>query len=236
MIEIKDLSKSYGDKEILKNINLTINDNEIVAIIGKSGCGKSTLLRCISRLENITKGSIYIDNENINNIKDYYKKVGMVFQNFNLFENLNVLDNLILSPVKLKLMTKDEAIKTAKNYLKDIGLINKIKEYPKNLSGGEKQRVAIIRALMENPKIILFDEPTSSLDPQMTQEVLDLMKRLSNLNITIIIVSHEINFIKEFAQRIIYIDNKKIISDASTRDTFNTNNENLKEFLKDIKW
>lgn len=235
MIEIKDLSKSYGDKEILKNINLTINDNEIVAIIGKSGCGKSTLLRCISRLENITKGSIYIDNENINNIKDYYKKVGMVFQNFNLFENLNVLDNLILSPVKLKLMTKDEAIKTAKNYLKDIGLINKIKEYPKNLSGGEKQRVAIIRALMENPKIILFDEPTSSLDPQMTQEVLDLMKRLSNLNITIIIVSHEINFIKEFAQRIIYIDNKKIISDASTRDTFNTNNENLKEFLKDIK-
>ena len=235
MIEIKDLSKSYGDKEILKNINLIINDNEIVAIIGKSGCGKSTLLRCISRLENITKGSIYIDNENINNIKDYYKKVGMVFQNFNLFENLNVLDNLILAPVKLKLMTKDEAIKKAKNYLKDIGLINKIKEYPKNLSGGEKQRVAIIRALMENPKIILFDEPTSSLDPQMTQEVLDLMKRLSSLNITIIVVSHEMNFIKEFAQRIIYIDNKKVISDASTNDTFNTNNENLKEFLKDIK-
>lgn len=235
MIEIKDLSKSYGNKEVLKNINLTINDNEIVAIIGKSGCGKSTLLRCISRLENITKGSIYIDNENINNIKDYYKKVGMVFQNFNLFENLNVLDNLILAPVKLKLMTKDEAIKKAKNYLKDIGLINKIKEYPKNLSGGEKQRVAIIRALMENPKIILFDEPTSSLDPQMTQEVLDLMKRLSNLNITIIVVSHEMNFIKEFAQRIIYIDNKKVISDASTNDTFNTNNENLKEFLKDIK-
>lgn len=235
MIEIKDLSKSYGNKEILKNINLIINDNEIVAIIGKSGCGKSTLLRCISRLENITKGSIYIDNENINNIKDYYKKVGMVFQNFNLFENLNVLDNLILAPVKLKLMTKDEAIKKAKNYLKDIGLINKIKEYPKNLSGGEKQRVAIIRALMENPKIILFDEPTSSLDPQMTQEVLDLMKRLSSLNITIIVVSHEMNFIKEFAQRIIYIDNKKVISDASVNDTFNTNNENLKEFLKDIK-
>ena len=235
MIEIKDLSKSYGDKEILKNINLIINDNEIVAIIGKSGCGKSTLLRCISRLENITKGSIYIDNENINNIKDYYKKVGMVFQNFNLFENLNVLDNLILAPVKLKLMTKDEAIKKAKNYLKDIGLINKIKEYPKNLSGGEKQRVAIIRALMENPKIILFDEPTSSLDPQMTQEVLDLMKRLSSLNITIIVVSHEMNFIKEFAQRIIYIDNKKVISDASVNDTFNTNDENLKEFLKDIK-
>ncbi|MGN1379814.1 MAG: amino acid ABC transporter ATP-binding protein [Bacilli bacterium] len=235
MIEIKDLCKSYGDKEILKNINLTINDNEIVAIIGKSGCGKSTLLRCISRLENITKGSIYIDNENINNIKDYYKKVGMVFQNFNLFENLNVLDNLILSPVKLKLMTKDEAVKKAKNYLKDIGLINKINEYPKNLSGGEKQRVAIIRALMENPKIILFDEPTSSLDPQMTQEVLELMKKLSNLNITIIIVSHEINFIKEFAQRIIFIDNKKVISDASVVDTFNSDDENLKEFLKDIK-
>ena len=235
MIEIKDLCKSYGDKEILSNINLTISDNEIVAIIGKSGCGKSTLLRCISRLENITKGSIYIDNEDINNIKDYYKKVGMVFQSFNLFENLNVLDNLILAPVKLKLMTKDEAIKKAKKYLKDINLLNKINEYPKKLSGGEKQRVAIIRALMENPKIILFDEPTSSLDPQMTQEVLDLMKRLSSLNITIIVVSHEMNFIKEFAQRIIYIDNKKVISDASTNDTFNTNNENLKEFLKDIK-
>lgn len=235
MIEIKDLCKSYGDKEILSNINLTISDNEIVAIIGKSGCGKSTLLRCISRLENITKGSIYIDNEDINNIKDYYKKVGMVFQSFNLFENLNVLDNLILAPVKLKLMTKDEAIKKAKKYLKDINLLNKINEYPKKLSGGEKQRVAIIRALMENPKIILFDEPTSSLDPQMTQEVLELMKKLSNLNITIIVVSHEINFIKEFAQRIIYIDNKKVISDANVIDTFNSHNESLKEFLKDIK-
>ena len=196
MIEIKNLSKSYDKKEILNNINLKINDNEIVSIIGKSGCGKSTLLRCISRLENINKGEILIDGENIKDIKNYYKKVGMVFQSFNLFENLTVLDNLILAPVKLKLLSKNAAIKKAKAYLKDIGLSSKANTYPKNLSGGEKQRVAIIRALMENPKILLFDEPTSSLDPQMTKEVLELIKGLSILDMTIIVVSHEINYIK----------------------------------------
>ena len=180
MIEIKNLSKSYDKKEILSNINLKINDNEIVSIIGKSGCGKSTLLRCISRLEDITKGEILIDGVNIKNIKEFYKKVGMVFQNFNLFENLTVLDNLILAPVKLKLLSKNAAIKKAKAYLKDIVLSSKANAYPKNLSGGEKQRVAIIRALMESPKILLFDEPTSSLDPQMTKEVLELIKRLSS--------------------------------------------------------
>ena len=235
MIEIKNLSKSYDKKEILSNINLKINDNEIVSIIGKSGCGKSTLLRCISRLEDITKGEILIDGVNIKNIKEFYKKVGMVFQNFNLFENLTVLDNLILAPVKLKLLSKNAAIKKAKAYLKDIGLSSKANAFPKNLSGGEKQRVAIIRALMENPKILLFDEPTSSLDPQMTKEVLELIKRLSNLDMTIIVVSHEINFIKEFSERIIFLDNKTVLSDNNVKNTFASDNPIIQNFLQDIK-
>lgn len=235
MIEIKNLTKSYNNEIILKDINLNISSNEQISIIGKSGCGKSTLLRCIARLENFDKGTILIDNENIFDIKNYYNKVGMVFQSFNLFENLTVLENLILAPVKLKLYAKDDAIKKAKNYLKDINLIDKINEYPKNLSGGEKQRVAIIRALMENPKILLLDEPTSALDPQMKKEVLDLIVNLKNLDMTIIMVSHEINFVKKFSSRIIFIDNKKIISDDNVKNTFASEYVVIKNFLKDIK-
>lgn len=234
MIEIKNLTKSYDKKCILKNINLKINDNEQVSIIGKSGCGKSTLLRCIARLEKIDKGQILIDNENVNNIKEFYNKVGMVFQSFNLFENMTVLENLIIAPVKLKIQTKDEAIKVAKGYLKEINLENKINEYPKNLSGGEKQRVAIIRALMEKPKILLLDEPTSSLDPQMKKEVLELISKLKDYNMTIIVVSHELNFVKDFSSRIIFLDNKTIISDDTVKRTFSSENEIIKNFLKDI--
>ncbi len=234
MIEIKNLTKSYDKKCILKNINLKINDNEQVSIIGKSGCGKSTLLRCIARLEKIDKGQILIDNENVNNIKKFYNKVGMVFQSFNLFENMTVLENLIIAPVKLKIQTKDEAIKLAKGYLKEINLENKINEYPKNLSGGEKQRVAIIRALMEKPKILLLDEPTSSLDPQMKKEVLELISKLKDYNMTIIVVSHELNFVKDFSSRIIFLDNKTIISDDTVMGTFSSENEIIKNFLKDI--
>ena len=234
MIEIKNLTKSYDKKCILKNINLKINDNEQVSIIGKSGCGKSTLLRCIARLEKIDKGQILIDNENVNNIKKFYNKVGMVFQSFNLFENMTVLENLIIAPVKLKIQTTDEAIKLAKGYLKEINLENKINEYPKNLSGGEKQRVAIIRALMEKPKILLLDEPTSSLDPQMKKEVLELISKLKDYNMTIIVVSHELNFVKDFSSRIIFVDNKKIISDDNVKNTFASENEVIKNFLKDI--
>ena len=234
MIEIKNLTKSYDKKCILKNINLKINDNEQVSIIGKSGCGKSTLLRCIARLEKIDKGQILIDNENINNIKKFYNKVGMVFQSFNLFENMTVLENLIIAPAKLKIQTKDEAIKVAKGYLKEINLENKINEYPKNLSGGEKQRVAIIRALMEKPKILLLDEPTSSLDPQMKKEVLELVTKLKDYNMTIIVVSHELNFVKDFSSRIIFVDNKTILSDDTVEGTFNNENETIKNFLKDI--
>lgn len=234
MIEIKNLTKSYDKKCILKNINLKINDNEQISIIGKSGCGKSTLLRCIARLEKIDKGQILIDNENVNNIKKFYNKVGMVFQSFNLFENMSVLENLIIAPVKLKMYSKNEAIKLAKNYLKEINLENKINEYPKNLSGGEKQRVAIIRALMEKPKILLLDEPTSSLDPQMKKEVLELVSKLKDYNMTIIVVSHELNFVKDFSSRIIFVDNKTILSDDTVEETFNSENETIKNFLKDI--
>lgn len=234
MIEIKNLTKSYDKKCILKNINLKINDNEQISIIGKSGCGKSTLLRCIARLEKIDKGQILIDNENVNNIKKFYNKVGMVFQSFNLFENMTVLENLIIAPVKLKMYSKNEAIKLAKNYLKEINLENKINEYPKNLSGGEKQRVAIIRALMEKPKILLLDEPTSSLDPQMKKEVLELISKLKDYNMTIIVVSHELNFVKDFSSRIIFLDNKTIISDDTVMGTFSSENEIIKNFLKDI--
>lgn len=234
MIEIKNLTKSYDKKCILKNINLKINDNEQISIIGKSGCGKSTLLRCIARLEKIDKGQILIDNENVNNIKKFYNKVGMVFQSFNLFENMTVLENLIIAPVKLKIQTRDEAIKLAKGYLKEINLENKINEYPKNLSGGEKQRVAIIRALMEKPKILLLDEPTSSLDPQMKKEVLELISKLKDYNMTIIVVSHELNFVKDFSSRIIFLDNKTIISDDTVMGTFSSENEIIKNFLKDI--
>ncbi len=234
MIEIKNLTKSYDKKCILKNINLKINDNEQISIIGKSGCGKSTLLRCIARLEKIDKGQILIDNENINDIKNFYNKVGMVFQSFNLFENMTVLENLIIAPVKLKMYSKQEALKLAKNYLKEINLENKINEYPKNLSGGEKQRVAIIRALMEKPKILLLDEPTSSLDPQMKKEVLELVTKLKDYNMTIIVVSHELNFVKDFSSRIIFVDNKTILSDDTVEGIFNNENETIKNFLKDV--
>ena len=234
MIEIKNLTKSYEKKCILKNINLKINDNEQISIIGKSGCGKSTLLRCIARLEKIDKGQILIDNENINDIKNFYNKVGMVFQSFNLFENMTVLENLIIAPVKLKMYSKQEALKLAKNYLKEINLENKIDEYPKNLSGGEKQRVAIIRALMEKPKILLLDEPTSSLDPQMKKEVLELVTKLKEYNMTIIVVSHELNFVKDFSSRIIFVDNKTILSDDTVEGIFNNENETIKNFLKDV--
>lgn len=234
MIEIKNLTKSYDKKCILKNINLKINDDEQISIIGKSGCGKSTLLRCIARLEKIDKGQILIDNENINDIKNFYNKVGMVFQSFNLFENMTVLENLIIAPVKLKMYSKQEALKLAKNYLKEINLENKINEYPKNLSGGEKQRVAIIRALMEKPKILLLDEPTSSLDPQMKKEVLELVTKLKDYNMTIIVVSHELNFVKDFSSRIIFVDNKTILSDDTVEGIFNNENETIKNFLKDV--
>lgn len=235
MLEIKSLCKSYDDNKVLDNISFNVEKGEVVAIIGGSGCGKSTLLRCINHIEELTSGEILFNGTNINDIPNYHQKVGMVFQQFNLFPHLNVLDNIILAPVKLKIMNKTEAIKKARKLLKDINLLDKEKSYPNNLSGGEQQRVAIIRTLMMNPDVILFDEPTSSLDPEMTKEVLELIKKLVDTNMTILIVSHELKFVKEVSKRVIFLNKGKIASDSSVKNTFNnTENKELMKFLSSI--
>lgn len=236
MLEVINLNKDYDKNHVLKNINFKVFKGEIIGIIGGSGSGKSTLLRCIDKIEDITTGEIHFNNENILKIDKYHQKVGMVFQQFNLFPHLTVLENIILAPLKLKLMTKNDAVKRAKELLKEINLYGKIDSYPNNLSGGEKQRVAIVRTLIMNPEIILFDEPTSSLDPKMTKDVLDLIKKLIPLGITIIIVSHELNFIKEIANRVIFIDDGKIVSDDTNENTFiNSKNKLVKEFISSVE-
>jgi len=239
-LKIENLSKKFGKKEVLKNINFEINDKEIVAIIGASGSGKSTLLRCINMIEKPTTGTIYFDKYNIMNkninINKYRMNVGMVFQQFNLFPHLNVIDNITLAPVKLGILTKEKAQNKARKLLKEINLQSKEKEKPINLSGGEQQRVAIIRALMMEPKLLLFDEPTSSLDPQMTYEVLELIKKIACDGMNMVIVSHELNFVKEVATRIIFIKNGEIEFDGKKDDFFNSDNKNIKEFLINTKW
>ena len=223
MLEIKNLKKNFGNKKVLKGISLSILKKEIVGIIGPSGCGKSTLLRCINFLETPTSGKIYFEKELIDNDKEITflrKKVGMVFQQFNLFENMTVLDNLILAPVKLNIMEKDEAIKEARKLLKKIDLSDKEKFYPSELSGGQKQRIAIIRTLLMKPELILFDEPTSALDPEMIGEVTNLMREIAKEGITMIIVSHEMNFIKNFCTRVIYLEGGKVLEDGTSKDIF----------------
>lgn len=235
MLEIKNLCKSYGDNKVLNNVSFTVDKKEVIAIIGGSGCGKSTLLRCLNHIEEVTSGEILFNGVNINEIPNYHQKVGMVFQQFNLFPHLTVLNNITLAPVKLKIMNKEEAEKKARKLLKDINLLEKEKSYPSNLSGGEQQRVAIIRTLMMNPDVILFDEPTSSLDPEMTNEVLELIKKLTNTDMTILIVSHELNFVKDVAKRVIFLNKGKISSDTDVKHTFeNSDNKELNKFLSNI--
>ncbi|WP_444337385.1 amino acid ABC transporter ATP-binding protein, partial [Phascolarctobacterium succinatutens] len=194
MIVIKDLKKSFGDLHVLKGVNLTIAEKEVVVIIGPSGSGKSTLLRCINFLEEPTGGSIVIDGIPLNgeaNINEIRKEVGMVFQRFNLFPHMTVMQNLMLAPMKVRGVSKDEAEKTAHMYLKKVGMEDKANNYPDQLSGGQQQRVAIARALCMKPKALLFDEPTSALDPEMVNEVLDVMKQLANEGMTMAVVTHE---------------------------------------------
>ena len=205
LLEIKHLYKSFDKLDILKDINLDVNEGDVVVIIGPSGSGKSTLLRCINKLETLTKGNILLDGKNIDDSLEFHKKIGMVFQSFNLFENLTVLDNITLAPIKTKTLSEIDAVKRAKELLKMINLESKINEYPRSLSGGEKQRVAIVRSLIMSPEIMLFDEPTSALDPEMIGEVLSLMKTLSS-NMTMVIVTHELDVAKEIANRVIFID------------------------------
>ena len=239
MLEIKNIKKSFNKLQVLKGISFNVLDGEVVSIIGPSGCGKSTLLRCINLLEKPSSGNIILDGVDITNKKNLTQvrqKMGMVFQQFNLFSHLTVLENITLAPICEKLMDKNTAIKEAEKLLKSINLYDKKDNYPSELSGGQKQRVAIVRTLIMNPEIILFDEPTSALDPEMVNDVLDLIKKLVEKKITIIIVSHEMSFIKECANKIIFLDGGKIEFMGTKEEAFvNCKNKRLKEFLDKTK-
>ena len=235
--KIRDLSKKFGKYYALKNIDLDIEQNEKIVIIGPSGSGKSTLLRCLNTLETPTNGKILYHDMKLTEqtYKDIHGKIGMVFQNFQLFDNLTVIENLTLAPVLNKIMSKEEAYKQAKEYLKQIHLEDKEKTYPKNLSGGQKQRVAIVRTLMMNPEVILFDEPTSALDPEMIEEVLALIMEVSKKNITMIVVTHELKFAYDFATRVIFMDKVMIVEDGEKEQIFkNPKTERLQKFLSNI--
>ena len=239
MLEVKNLVKNFGRKKVLKGINLKVDKGEIIGIIGPSGCGKSTFLRTINFLEVPTSGTITFENETINlnsNITGIRRKIGMVFQQFNLFENMTVLENIILSPIKLGLLTRKEAIKEATKLLKKIDLEDKKNYYPRELSGGQKQRIAIIRALIMKPELMLFDEPTSALDPEMIGEVTNLMREIAKDGMTMLVVSHEMNFIKNFSTRVIFIDEGKIIEDNTPEEVFNNSQDvRVKNFLSKVK-
>ena len=236
MLEIKDIHKNFGKTKVLKGVNLNVSEKDIVVIIGPSGSGKSTLLRVINELEKPNKGQIIFEGKAVTNVDEYRKKVGMVFQHFNLFPHLTVLDNLILAPVKLKIKNKEDAILEARKLLKDVGLSDKENTYPSNLSGGQKQRIAIIRTLMMNPKIILFDEPTSALDPEMVEEVLELMKKLAKDGMTMIVVSHEMKFAREVATKMIFMVDGKIEEEGTPNQIFeHPKSDRLKEFISKIK-
>lgn len=237
MLKIEKVNKSFGKLKVLKDINLEVNKGDRVVIIGPSGSGKSTLLRCINYLNKPDSGKIYFNDEIINdkNIAIYRQKIGMVFQSFNLFNNLNVMENIILAPVKLGIYSLDEAKKKAIEYLKRIDLVDKVEVYPSSLSGGQKQRVAIIRTLMMRPEIILFDEPTSALDPEMVKEVQDLMIELANEGMTMVIVTHEVSFVKRVATKIVFMDEGKIILEGTYDEMINSENESVKLFLSNIK-
>lgn len=240
MIEVKDLQKSFGNLHILKGISTKIEKGEKVVIIGPSGSGKSTFLRCLNRLEQPSSGTILFEGEDLTKASDkrlyeIREKMGMVFQHFHLFPHLTILENLTLAPVKLKLMTKDEAEKSARTMLKKVGLADKESAYPNQLSGGQKQRIAIARALVMNPDVMLFDEPTSALDPEMVGEVLSLMKQLADDGMTMVVVTHEMGFAREVASRVLFMDGGFIMEENSP-DKFFTDPQNprLKDFLSKV--
>ncbi|MBR4382458.1 MAG: amino acid ABC transporter ATP-binding protein, partial [Selenomonadaceae bacterium] len=235
MIEIKNLKKSFGELHVLKGIDLSIDEREVVVIIGPSGSGKSTLLRCINFLEEPTGGTITVDgipldsDENINKVRE---EIGMVFQRFNLFPHMTVLDNITLAPMKVRKIERNRAEQTAQDLLDRVGLGDKADAYPNQLSGGQQQRVAIARALAMQPKIMLFDEPTSALDPEMVGEVLDVMQRLAETGMTMVIVTHEMGFAREVGTRLLFVDGGYIVEQGKPKDVFeHPKEERTKLFL-----
>ena len=238
MIKIKGLKKSFDDLKVLRGIDLEIAEREVVVIIGPSGSGKSTLLRCINFLEIPTEGSIEVDgikmnsDENVNKVRE---EVGMVFQRFNLFPHMTVLDNITLAPMKVRKISKDKAGITAQELLDRVGLGDKASAYPNQLSGGQQQRVAIARALAMNPKVMLFDEPTSALDPEMVGEVLDVMQKLAESGMTMVIVTHEMGFAREVGTRLLFVDGGYIVEQGKPKEVFeNPKEERTKLFLSKI--
>lgn len=238
MIKIENLYKQFKDNVVLKDINLSIQENEVVVVIGPSGSGKSTLLRCINKLEEPTSGHVFIDDvdleDNKNDINEIRKNIGMVFQQFNLFPHKTTLENITLAPITLKIYDEEKAKEIGRNLLERVDLKEKENEFPSNLSGGQKQRVAIARALAMNPNIMLFDEPTSALDPEMIREVLDVIKSLAG-SMTIVIVTHEMNFAKEIGTRLLFMDEGVILEDSKPKDFFdNPKTQRAKDFLEKL--
>lgn len=239
MINIKDLTKNYGDNHVLKGIDVTINKGEVVVVIGPSGSGKSTFLRCLNLLEQPTSGSIEFEGSNLldpkTNINELRQKMGMVFQSFNLFPHKTVLENLTISPIKVKGMSSEEANDIALALLEKVGLQEKANDFPSSLSGGQQQRVAIARALAMSPDVMLFDEPTSALDPEMVGEVLAVMNALADDGMTMVVVTHEMGFAKEVADRVIFMDAGTIQEEGSPVDIFdNPSNTRTQDFLKKV--
>ncbi|NLJ98930.1 MAG: amino acid ABC transporter ATP-binding protein [Tissierellia bacterium] len=239
MIKVVDLHKSFKDLHVLKGIDLNINKGEVVVIIGPSGSGKSTVLRCLNKLEEATKGEIFFKDISVtndkNNINEIRQNMGMVFQNFNLFPHMTVLENITLAPIRLKKMTEKEAKDTGLKLLKRVGLSDKANSYPDQLSGGQKQRVAIARALAMSPDLMLFDEPTSALDPEMVGEVLEVIKQLAAEGMTMVIVTHEMNFAKQVADRVIFMDDGIILEEGSPEELFNNpKNQRTQDFLRRV--
>ena len=235
-IEIKDLKKNFGSLEVLKKINFEVQEGEVVCIIGPSGSGKSTMLRCINALEEVTEGQIFVDGHEITapkaDLNLYRRDIGMVFQQFNLFPNMTVLKNITFAPTSLKIMSKEQAEETAMKLLKRVGMQEKADVYPEQLSGGQQQRVAIARALAMNPDVMLFDEPTSALDPEMVGEVLNVMKQLAKEGMTMVVVTHEMGFAREVADRVVFIDEGYIVEQGTPKDLFeNPQNERTINFL-----
>jgi polar amino acid transport system ATP-binding protein len=237
MITFENVSKSYKGLNVLKNINVSIAKEEIVALIGPSGCGKSTFLKCINGLVPVNKGKIFVDNIDVTandvDLNKIRSEVGIVFQQFNLFPHLTVMQNVTLAPIKVRKIKENEAKVQALYLLEKVGLLDKIDKYPEQLSGGQAQRVAIARSLAMQPKIMLFDEPTSALDPQMTKEVLDTIKELAKDGMTMVVVTHEMNFAREVANRVIFLSRGQVIEEGSAEKIFDNPKSNItKEFLK----